>query len=476
VRNHSINDFLGRIYSIDKVHLNGVLTLKKCCLLLLLVLFSFNIYSAHTYTLPKVLFLTTGDGEGNGTVSDGVVMALQSFNKLGVQTRLENREILLKPEELSAFSILIVPTRIGYHDQPHPISLTFMSEGEMKNISDWVRNGGTLIAGNNLGRNSLNLVDRLSISESLNPTNWALSECLGFELKEMDVSTFHLNDISLGQWDEKIRRTSLPRWFLAPFNMNQSLTTYSWWHNGSDSIPGITNNKFGKGNALFLPTFDLLHPKDDGGLSSQKELDLFYEFVYDLSIGERTNQIHLHPWKSGSTSAFCWTFDDGGTYSEYQRVVNFIRKNQSETVFFVTPEVDSTVIPLLINQPEISLEGHSFSHPDFRDLSYFETKNEFLRNKQFWNASFKGFRFPYVSNSFWGMYELGELDFSFETSIAANHVEYIRGSVVPYNIPIYNDDFYRTLDVLEISQIYRSDWYFYQEALNEDEYSIENQE
>lgn len=476
VRNSFIYDFVGRFYSIDKVHLSGVRHLKMYGIFLLIFLFALNTYAATAYALPKVLFLTTGDGEGNGTVSDGVVMALQSFNKLGVQTRLENREILLKPDALASYTILIVPTRIGYHDQPYSTSLAYMSKEEMNNISDWVEKGGTLIAGNNIGRHALNLEDRLSSADRLSPTNWDLSVCLGLELIEKDISTFHLNDISLGQWDDKISKTALSRWFLVPDKINPSVAIYSWWHNGIDSIPGITNNKFGKGNALFLPTFDLLHPKADNGLSSQKELDVFYEFVYNLSIGERTNQIHLHPWKNGNTSAFCWTFDDGGTFAEYQRVVNFIDKNQSKTVFFVTPAIDSAVIPLLINQSEINLEGHSFSHPDFRSLSYFETKNEFLKNRQFWNTSFKGFRFPYVSNSFWGMYQLGELQFTYETSVAANHVDFIRGSVVPYNIPIFNADFYKTLDVLEISQIYRSDWYFYQKVLNAEAYSIEDQE
>ncbi len=88
-------------------------------------------------------------------------------------------------------------------------------------------------------------------------------------------------------------------------------------------------------------------------------------------------------------------------------------------------------------------------------------------NRNYWQTRFTGFRFPYVSNSFWGMYVLNQLGFIYETSIAANHFEFIRGSVVPYNIPIFKDDFFVSLDLLELSQIYHSDWFFYQKVLDE---------
>jgi len=131
---------------------------------------------------------------------------------------------------------------------------------------------------------------------------------------------------------------------------------------------------------------------------------------------------------------------------------------------------------MLKNEKLISLQGHSFNHPDFRKLDFGQTQNEFLLNRNYWHAKFIGFRFPFVSNSFWGMYMLNRLGFKYETSIAANHLDYIRGSVVPYNIPIFKDDFFTSLDLLEISQIYHSDWYFYQKALDEEiDYNTELQ-
>ena len=51
--------------------------------------------------LPKVLYLTTGLSEGNGEVSEGVVLAIQSFSKKGAFVWLDTREILLQPEILT---------------------------------------------------------------------------------------------------------------------------------------------------------------------------------------------------------------------------------------------------------------------------------------------------------------------------------------------------------------------------------------
>ncbi|NQU34841.1 MAG: polysaccharide deacetylase family protein [Bacteroidetes bacterium] len=454
----------------------GYFTWKRLPLAMAFLCLFVHNSTAQSYSLPKALFLTTGDGEGNGTVSDGIVLALQSFNKLGVPVRLENRDILLIPNQLDLYSILIIPTRIGYHDQPYPYSLTYMSVLEMSNISNWVKKGGTLVTGINIGRNSLESIDRLSNNESLNSTNYTLSTCLGLELIEKEMSNYWYSDNNLGIWDEALKRINIPRWNIVPSNTSKSVKINSWWKNGVDSFPAITTNKHGNGNAICLPTFDFIHPVEDNGLSTQKEIDLFYEFVYNTAIGSRKNEIYLHPWINAMSSAFCWTFDDGGSLSEYQRIIRFIDQTENKTIFFVTPEIDSSIILLLRNNPNIKLEGHSYSHSDFRELSFFETKNEFLMNRDFWGESFSGFRFPYVSNSFWGMYLLEEMNFTYETSIAANHFDFIRGSVVPYNIPIFNQDFYKSLDLLEISQIYRSDWYFYQKILNEEEYRVIDQE
>ena len=111
--------------------------LKYLFVIIGIVFFTQNNLFSQSYKLPKALILTTGDGDGRGTVSDGVVLALESFNKLGVFTRLENREIILKPTDLSRYSILIIPTIKSYYDYSSSLSLTNMSDLEMKNIVNW---------------------------------------------------------------------------------------------------------------------------------------------------------------------------------------------------------------------------------------------------------------------------------------------------------------------------------------------------
>jgi len=443
--------------------------MKKILLLSIVISFVFTANSQNnTYKLPKILLLTTGDGDGYGTVSDGVVLALQSFNKVGAFVRLENREVLLNRKKLGEFTILILPTTKSYHDKPMRHSLTFMSDMEMENISYWVKNGGTLVAGNNVGRNTLKGKDRLK--NILTKENWILSECFGTDLKEMNTAVFSAKDTKLKIWKKDFLNPKTEnRWYPVP--INTTAKTLSKWYNDFEEFPAMIINKYGKGNAILLPTFDLLHPKADGGLSDFSQIDKFYNYVYNLTIGKRNVPIFINPWKGGHNTAFCWSFDDGGNSEQYQRVVKFIQQYKVKTTFFITQEVTQDLIKLLETEPLIKIQGHSFSHPNFRELNYFETKNEFLRNRQYWNKKFSGFRFPYVSNSFWGMQILEELYFIYETSIAVNHFEHIRGSVIPYNIPIFNDKMYKCLDLLEISQIYNDDWFHYQKVLETDDYS-----
>ena len=437
---------------------------------------SLYIFGQTSYHLPKVLFLTTGADEGRGTVSDGIVVALEAFNRLGTTVRLENREVLLQPDILAAFDIMIVPTIKGYHDKPQDYSLTYMSDIELKNIALWVKNGGTLVTDVNIGRNTLEGEDRFIKDKILNVNNWELGRCFGVALKEINTDNLAIRETDLDIWHHDIMKPKNKEiWRLIAVKKAPRVRVLAKWENTTVNYPAITLNNYGKGNSFLLPTFYVLHPLSDGGLSTKKEIYAFYKYVYETALGNRKYPMQFLPWKNGHTSVYCQTFDDGGNAEEYDRIFNFIEKNQLPTVFFVTPHIDKNIAEKIKKQAYISIQGHSYNHPDFRKLDYFKTISEFLMNRQYWNKKFKGFRFPYVSNSFWGMYLLDKLDFEYETSIAANNLDFIRGSVVPYNIPVFNDEFYATLDLLEISQIYRSDWYFYKKILDNDPYTPEEQ-
>jgi len=433
----------------------------------LLLLLIGTLRAQTSYQLPKVLYLTTGDGNGQGTISDGVVLASQSFNKLGVFVRLENKSVLLQPEVLKQYQIIIAPTIPSYHDLPLPEALTFLSDDEMGNLSEWVKNGGTLVAGENIGRNTPDKKDRLTEKGILDKTTWQLSQCFGVELKEIESGNFSLQADEKGIWKDIDKPFIKSPWRLVPVKVSKTVEVWMIQENRNVTYPALVVNKYGSGNAVLLPTFRLLHPESDGGISTENEINRFYKRIVDLSCGKRRYPVYISPWKNAHTTAYCQTFDDGGTPEQYQRIIRFINDNNLPTVFFVTPHIRPDVQSMLKNEKLISLQGHSFNHPDFRKLDFDQTQSEFLLNRNYWHKKFTGFRFPYVSNSFWGMYLLDRLGFKYETSIAANNLEFIRGSVVPYNVPVFKDDFFTSLNLLEISQIYRSDWYFYQKVLDE---------
>ena len=84
----------------------------------------------NDYHLPKVAFLTCGTNAGNGILPAGAVVALQVFNKLGIHTSIVSRDILLDPQMMSTFTIIIASTAIEYYDVDRKYSLTFMSDIE----------------------------------------------------------------------------------------------------------------------------------------------------------------------------------------------------------------------------------------------------------------------------------------------------------------------------------------------------------
>src|SRR5512133_171583 len=66
--------------------------------------------------LPKVLFITSGISDEEPQPAQGIIVALQSFNKRGVPVRLEPRDILYNYREMSRYAIIILSTFPGYHD------------------------------------------------------------------------------------------------------------------------------------------------------------------------------------------------------------------------------------------------------------------------------------------------------------------------------------------------------------------------
>ena len=86
--------------------------------------------------LPRVLFITTGISDEDGQMAQGVVVAVQAFNKKGAIVRLEPRDILYDFEELSKYNIVILSTFPAYHDADRKYSLSYMSDEELIIVAD----------------------------------------------------------------------------------------------------------------------------------------------------------------------------------------------------------------------------------------------------------------------------------------------------------------------------------------------------
>lgn len=435
--------------------------MKRAGLLLTILICAFALQGLE-YKLPKVLFITSGDGDGQGTVSDGVVLALQEFNKTGAFVRLENRTVLYNTEELDKFQIMIIPTTFGYHDADRRYSLSFLSQTEMQNISNWVKQGGTLVSDAYLGRNKINGEDRISKDNTLTRQNWKLADCFGVELKELNMQNYSIESESENIWEGSITpRFELPEWTpVVTKETGRNLKTLAVW-SGDQNYPAITQNSFHSGKAILLSSFNLIHPASDGGFSSVEEIQDFYRYVYETYLQERNYAIQLNPWKNGASTALCLSFNNGGKLPEYSRIIKYLNREKLPATYFLTNNIDPEIKILLEKQRLIKIESHSQTNPDFRKISYSNALQEIQENNSNYGNEMEGFRFPFLNNSFWGMKALDDLDFSYDSSIGLNHLEFYRGSLFPYNIPIFKDGYFQALDLLEISQNFHDDWYYF---------------
>lgn len=445
--------------------------MKKTILSLIFIVIANALFS---YTLPKVLFITTGDGDGRGTVSDGVILAMQEFNQNGAIVKLDNRKIFYDLDKMMKYQIMVLPTAFGYHDADRRYSLSYLSDTEMIIIQKWVEDGGILVSDNFLGRNRLDGSDRITISGKLDKSNWLLSECFGVELIEKNLQNGKIVDKQSEIWESDLTPIfTEAEWTTVISKHLNELDVWAEWQTKENSYPAITVNRFGKGKAILLANFNLIHPASDGGFSSSKEIEDFYQKIYQLALDNPKFPVQMHPWKNAHPSAFAISFDDGGTEKQYNRVIDFIEKNRFNSNFFVTNTIKPKQLADLKKSHYIKLGLHSATRADFRTLSYSQTLQEIQLN-QVELPEAKGFRFPFTNNSYYGLLALDEQKLQYDSSIAMNHLEFYRGSIFPYNIPIFSGGYFKALELLEISPIFHDDSYFYDKTA-QNNYSVESQ-
>jgi hypothetical protein len=104
-----------------------------------------------------------------------------------------------------------------------------------------------------------------------------------------------------------------------------------------------------------------------------------------------------------------------------------------------------------------------------------------LSNELFWKKQFSGYRFPNGITTFEGLHAVYEHGYGFDNSLGVNNVNELKGTSVPYNIPLassLNRDvgvkgFYKSLDLLEISPVALDDYNFFAKLINADHYPAE---
>ena len=451
-------------------------------LLLILILFSGCRKTVpeppdYDYRIPRVLFLTTGDGRGEGTVSDGAIVALQAFNRLGAFVRFENRSILWNGKNLDQYDIIVAPTLYGYHDADRLYSLTYMDDRELTILKNWVKKGGILVSGENFGRNTTDGTDRVTITGELSEKNWVLGTVIGTPLQEIDVKNFRLSATETLAEDfpnPLIMKVSSSGYILLPPRgsaekmFGDSLEFQVWfkWQNTKTGTvyPAVFSHTYGKGQMVYFTVSRILHPALDGGLSGTLLIEKLYRRIYQLAMGERRYPIYLNPWPGAAQAALILTFDDGGTPEEYKYAFTSLFPYLNHISLFITGHTPAEVVEWCKNQPQIQLENRSLNHSRFRELDYLTTRKEIQLNELEHHTRFTAFRFPYFMNSFWGMLVLEESGYLCDSSIPVDHTRFYGGGIFPYNIPIFRPSgLIKTLNLLEISPLQHDDRYLYGE-------------
>lgn len=427
--------------------------------------------------MPKVLFLTTGGASGNGELASGVDIALQSFNRRGAFVWLNTREILLQPDLLSNYSIMLIPTSIGYHDGDKKYSLTYLSDQEMQNIKDWVNAGGTLIAEENIGRNKIEEIDRVGEAKELNPDNWKLSDLFGIKMIERDLAGFSIEEKDVKIWNGRIKQPATENeWALVPGEIiSDKVKVYGEWTNGEEKIPAIIRNDFGEGKAYLLTSTYLLHPSNDGGVSSIDQIERFYDFVLSGNLDQKKFYHEINPWPNGFTGAFCVTFNPGGDSLNYLTLLRFLEHEKIPATFFVDSSVSADRLQLLSESKHLSLESDLYSTEDFSSAGFSAITHQILLNEEVFKRKFRGLRFPFNNTNFWGLLFADERDYIYDSSIGVDHLTSYSGSVFPYNVPVAKNEYYKTLNILELCPVKNSDNFYYQKAESQQEYADEQQ-
>lgn len=433
--------------------------------------------------LPRVLILTTGVSEGDGEIAEGVSIAVEHFAGRGAFVWLETRDILLEPEKLKDYSIIIAQTSADYHDADRKYSLSYLSDKEMSALADWVKWGGVLISEENIGRNTLEDIDRISAGGELNSSNWPLSEVFGIKMREFDMAGFTLVDNGSGIWDGVIRDTiDEDEWALIPTEViSQNAVVSANWKNSSETYPCVIENRYGNGKAFFLGSTYMLHPSNEGGFSSIEQIKKLYDRALEGLPGQRRAgaenpaEVYLSPWPGGKSNAGCFTFDSYGGEKNFELVLEFLKREGIPAAFVIDSSSSPEMIEKLRRAGNHELVSGTSSGIDFTRASFAANSRAIIENEQRTGLRFSGIRFPHSSANYSGLCVAESRGYVYDMSIGVDHLRTYAGSSFPYNLIVSRDSSYRNTGLIELGQTSRNDADFYQIPDSLDDYTGELQ-
>ncbi len=427
-----------------------------------------NAGAGDALVYPRVLFLTTGS-DGLGLLPSGANICLETFNGLGAFAEVADKSVLLERARLDSVRIIVAPTIAGYHDGDRVFSLSFLDSAAMANLSEWVRAGGILVAGENVGRNTVEGEDRAVSGGVVDASEWPLAAVFGYSMREVDLTGFRMvKDSAAGLLDgyrTELTRTFVGDWLLVPAESAGAFRTLARWTDGRTSYPAVTANQWGRGWGILVPHFLLLQPSIDGGAGDAAAIAGFWRGVFALALGDGPG-VCINPWPGAYRSVLAVTVNetggDGAGQGPRAMLAELLRAGGMERVtVFATGLVPGTVLEYLKGDRRVELASLSFRHPRFSELDYCRTLWELARFEDHVRTPVRGFRFPYSNRTAAGMFILSRRGYKYESSVFVDHATGYAGALFPYNIPTWvRDQYCLVTGVLELSPAVE-DWSFF---------------
>ncbi|MBN2465170.1 hypothetical protein JXD38_06070 [candidate division WOR-3 bacterium] len=428
---------------------------------------------------PRVLFLTTGS-DGLGMLPSGANICLEVMNGLGGFTEVADKSVLLDRARLDSTRIIVAPTIAGYHDADRVFSLSFLDSASMANLADWVQDGGILIAGENIGRNTLEGEDRVASGNLIDEREWPLEPVFGYPMQEANLRDFRLvkdsGSVLLGGYRSELTGPLSDAWLLVPVEsaMAGGVEVQARWTFGETSYPAVTLNPYGRGYGIMVSHFLLLQPSVDGGAGDVPAISEFYRRVFALAF-RCGPEVYVNPWPGAHRSALAVTVNEAGGDSVGLGVRPMLSKllgmpGSGDIDVFITGRVPQPTLDYLKREPRVKLASLSFSHPYFRDLDYCRTVWEIARLEDFLRTPLPGFRFPYSNRTVGGLFTLVRRGYRYESSLFVDHAACFAGALFPYNLPIWlRGQYCLSTHMLEFSPTLE-DWDYYGEGAVAAEY------